>query len=713
MAALGKIRSRGAILIGVVGFALLAFIAGDVFNSTEGWRANQSQQVGEVFGEKMGIQDFQKLMDEYSEVLKIQQGQENLTEQQLTQVKDMVWNTYVQTKLVEKEAAELGLTVTDQEMQNVLTQGTNPMLMQTPFVNQQTGRFDVSLLKKFLADYKAAKGTNPQLAEQQSRLYMYWNFIEKTLRQQLLAQKYQGLLAHCFLSNPIEAKMAFEEENVESNIQLAAFPYSSIADNKVEVTDADLKAKYNELKFRFKQFVESRDVKYIDVLVEASATDKAAIQKQFNTYAQELASAADPAEVVRRSTSLVSYLGLPVAKSAFPMDIANRLDSMAVGTTSSVITNAQDNTLNVVKLLSKTQLPDSVQFRQIQVMGATAEASRKTADSIVAALAGGADFAALAKKYGQTGESSWMTTQQYQYAPSMDKDTKEYILSLNTMGVNETKNLAIAQGNIIVQVLDRKGMITKYNAAVIKKTIDFSKETYRTAYNKFSSFVSANATAEDIVKNAAKSGYRLLEAPDVTTAQHNVAGIASTRDALKWIFDAKAGDVSPLYECGNNNHLLLVVLDKVHEAGFRDLNDAQVKEMVKAEVLKDKKAAQLIEKLSGVKTLAAAKAKGAVVSPVNQVTFASPVFVTSTGASEPALSGAVAAVKKGAFSNTPVKGNAGVYVFQVDSKANRSAKFDAKAQETKLRQRAMQFAGNFMNELYMKAKVVDNRYLFF
>lgn len=713
MAALGKIRSRGVILIGVIGFALLAFIAGDVFNSTEGWRANQSQQVGEVFGEKIGIQDFQKLVEEYSEVLKIQQGQDNLTEDQLNQVKDMVWNTYVQTKLIENEAKELGLTVTDQEMQNVLTQGTNPMLMQTPFVNQQTGRFDISYLKKFLADYKANKGANPQIAEQQTKLYQYWTFIEKTLRQQLLAQKYQGLLAHCFLSNPIEAKIAFEDENVESNIQLAALPYSSIADNKVEVSESDLKAKYNELKPRFKQFVESRDIKYIDVLVEASATDKAAIQKQFATYAQELASANDPSNVVRRSTSLVSYLGLPVAKSAYPMDIANRLDSMAVGSTSAVITNTQDNTLNVIKLLSKTQLPDSVQFRQIQVMGASADASRKTADSIAAALAGGADFTAIAKKYGQTGESTWMTTQQYQYAPSMDKDTKEYIMNLNTMAVNEIKNLSMTHGNIIVQVLDKKGMITKYNAAVIKKDIEFSKDTYRTAYNKFSSFVSANAKAEDIAKNATKSGYKLQEAGDLTTAQHNIAGIGSTREALKWVFDAKAGEVSPLYECGDNNHLLLVVLDKVHEAGYRDLTDPQVKEVVKAEVLKDKKAAQLVEKLSGVKNIAAAKAKGAIITPVNQITFASPVFITSTGASEPALSGAVAAVKKGAFSSSPVKGNAGVYMFQVDSKNNRNVKFDTKVQESKLRQRAMQFAGNFMNELYIKAQVVDKRYLFF
>lgn len=713
MAVLGKIRSRGMILIGIIGLGLLAFIAEEAFRSCEATRNNQRQQVGEVYGEKISVQEFQRMVDEYAEAIKMQQGQENLNDEQLNQVKDMVWNSYVQNKLVEKEANELGLTVTDQEMQNILNQGTNPMLMQTPFVNQQTGRFDASSLKKFLAEYKNSKTTNPQMAQQYESIYKYWTFVEKQLRTQLLAQKYQSLLAHCFVSNSVEAKMAFKEENEESQIQLAAFPYTSIEDSKVQVSESDLKAKYDELKPRFKQYVESRDVKYVDILVEPSAADKNALKKQFAEYTKTLTEAADPSEVVRRSTSLVSYLGLPVDKEAYPGDVAMRLDSMAVGSVYGPFENAQDNTLNLIKLVAKVQLPDSVEYRQIQVGGATPEAANKTADSIYAALNSGADFEALAKKYGQTGEKTWMTTSQYQMAPSLDKDTKDYINSLNTMGVNELKNIKLPQGNIIVQVLNRKGMVTKYQAAVVKRTIDFSKETYRAAYNKFSSFVSANQTAADVEKNAAKSGYRVQEAKEITTSQHYLAGIHSTREALKWLFDAKQGDVSPLYECGDNNHLLLVVLDRINPVGYRSLNDPQVKEMVKAEVIRDKKAEQIVAKLNGVTSIAAAKTKGGVVTPVNQVTFASPVFLTATGASEPALSGAVAATTKGAFSKTPVKGNAGVYMFQVTGRSMRPVKFDAKEIEQRLRQRAMQYAGNFMNQLYINAKVVDNRYLFF
>ena len=713
MAALGKIRSKGAFLMGIIGLGLFAFIAEEAFRSCESTRNNARQQVGEVLGEKINVNEFQKLVDEYTEVIKMQQGAEALNDEQLNQVKDMVWNTFVQTKIVEHEAKQLGLRVTDAELQNVLKAGTNPMLLQTPFVNQQTGRFDANALQKFLAEYDTQRSANPQMAQQYETIYKYWTFIEKTLRQQLLAQKYQSLLAHCLLSNPVEAKMAFKEENNESNIQLAAFPYSSIQDDKVQITESDLKAKYDELKPRFQQYVESRDIKYVDFQVTPSAADKNALQKEFAGYAKDLASAEDPSAVVRKSSSLVNYLGIPVGKTAFPSDIAAKLDSMAVGHTSGVIENTMDNTLNVIRLIAKQQLPDSIEYRQIQVGGASADVAHKSADSIYAALKAGADFEAVAKKYGQTGQKAWMTTQQYQNAPSMDNDTKNYITSLNMMAVNETKNIVLPQGNIIVQVLSRKAMTDKYIAAVIKKNIVFSNETYSKAYNKFSSFVSANQTGDDIIKNAAKNGYRVQEANDITTAQHYLANIHGTRDALKWLFEAKQGAVSQMYTCGDNDHLLVAVLTEIHPVGYRSLDDSQVKEMVKAEVMKDKKAEMLMSKLNGVSTLAAAKAKGAKVADVNQVTFAAPVFVTLTGASEPALSGAVYATAKGKFSTKAVKGNAGVYMFQVTNKTMRPGKFDDKTMEQKLRQKTMQYAGNFMNELYINAKVVDNRYLFF
>ncbi len=713
MAALGKIRSKGVILISILGFALFAFIAEELFRSCESSRNESRQQVGEVLGDKVNVQDFQKLVDEYTNVIKMTQGRDNLTDDDLNQVKDVVWNTFVQTEIISKEASKLGLQVTDQELQNILNAGTNPMLLQTPFVNQQTGRFDANLLKKFLAEYKQAQTTNPQMAEQYQGIYNFWTFIEKSLRQQVLAQKYQSLLAGCLISNPVSAKMAYTDENQESNIQLASFAYSSINDNKVKISDADLKAKYEELKPRFKQYEETRSIKYVDYQVLPSASDRAALNKTVAGYVQSLKETADPVEIVRNSGSLVTYLGIPQTKAAFPTDIAARLDSMAVGSISAPVENKLDNTINVVKLISKVQLPDSVQFRAIQVGGATPADAAKTADSIFTALKSGAEFEAIAKKYGQTGEKNWITSNQYQNATSMDADTKSYIESLNTLPVNEIKNLKLTQGNLILQITDRKAMTDKYVAAVIKKPIEFSKNTYSAAFNKFSQFVSESQTLEAMQKNASKYGYKVQERMDIRNSEHYVAGIHGTREALKWIFETDENKVSQLYECGDNDHLLVLVMTKINKKGYRSLDDENVKNYVKQEVLRDKKAEMLMAKVKGVNSISAAKAKGAQVSAVNQVTFAAPVFVQSTGMSEPALSGAVAATAKGKFSSAAVKGNGGVYLFQVLEKKMRPVKFNAKEYEQRQRQKMMQYAGNFMQELYINANVKDNRYLFF
>lgn len=719
MTALGKIRSKGILLIIIIGLGLFAFIAEEAFRSCNGIKGQNSQQIGEVLGEKIYVQDFQKLLDEYQDAMKLTMRTDNLSEDQLNQLKDQVWQQLVSERVMKEDCKKLGLTVTEDELQNVLNDGTNQLLTQTPFVNQQTGRFDVSILKQFIDAYRKAEASNnSQQLDQMRPAYNYWLFVEKNLRTQLLAQKYQSLLANCVLSNKVEAKMAFNEENEEAQIQLASIAYNTIKDANIKVTDEELKAKYEELKPAFRQQQETRDVKMVDVQVKASATDRGQLQKDMAGYQKQLAAAADPTQVVSKSGSMIQYIGLPVSGKAFQQypDIASKIDSMAVGTTG-VVENTKDNTYNIVRILSRTELPDSVEFRQIQVGGKTLEAARASADSIQKALAAGGDFQAIAKRYGQDSTTTWFTGAMYEQASTMSQDNRTYIEALLNGAVGSTQNIELTQGNVVIQVLNRKAMKSKAVAAVIKKEIRFSDNTYSKAYNRFSQFVTqSQASLADLQKHATKFGYTVQDLNDFATSSHTVGNVGGSgiRDAIKWIFEAKEGQVSQLFEAGKeNDHLLVLCMTKIHPQGYRPWDDAQVKEILKREVIRDKKAEMIMAKLKGVNSIAAAQAKGAKVSTVNQITFAAPAFIQATGAAEPALSGAVAATAQGKFCSAPVKGNAGVYVFQVVKKQMRPAKYNEEQQIQMCRQRAMQYMGNFMQDLVFGAGVVDNRYLFF
>lgn len=712
MATLQKIRSKGPLLVIVIGLALFAFIAGDAWKVLQPHQGKQD--VGEVNGEVLSAQDYQKMVDELSEVIKLTNGLNSLTEDQLNNVKDQVWQSYVNNKLIAEQAEKLGLKVTDAEIQSIIDQGTHPLLMQTPFRNPQTGMFDKDMLKKFLVDYANLNASQmpAQYVEYYQKMGAFWQFVEKTLAQNTLAEKYQNLVTKSLISNPVAAEDAFNSRTEQSDLLLAGVPYSSINDSTVQVSDSEIKDRYNEKKEQFKQLVETRDIRYIDVKVVPSDADRKAVEKEVTEYSNQLASTtADFGTFVRSTGSSVNYSDVPVSKSVFPADVASRLDSTNVNEVYGPYYNQTDDSFNAFKLLAKVSSPDSIQFRQIQVYADTEEKTKTLADSIYNALKGGADFAAVAKIYGQTGEATWVNAQSWE-GSELDADNSKFINTLLNQPVNELANLNMGQANLILQVMNKKSMQTKYKVAVVKREVEFSKETYNATYNKFSQFVAQNTTIDSMVKNAEESGYTLMPRTDLSSAEHYVGGVRSTREALKWIFAAKPGEVSPLYECGENDHLMVVALDKIHEAGYRDINS--VAEMLRAEIRRDKKAEKIMEEMKKYNSIAQVKGmKDAVSDSVKHVTFSAPAYISVTRSSEPVI-GAVAAKTAANKVSSPIKGNGGVYMIQVYAKEKGSEKFDAKQEETTLTNMAVRIAGNqLINDLYQKAKVADQRYLFF
>ena len=715
MAAIGKIRSWGPALVGILALGLVGFIAQDGFSTCRGRAQMDSSIAGSIDGDKIDIQEYQTLVGEYQELLKFL-GQGNFDEEQLNSLRDEVWNTCVLNKMVEKEAKELGLTVTDDEVVKVLQEGTHPAIMQNPLlsrlVDPQTRTLDINKVNVYRENMKAQAQTNAQAAEEYEAFTHSWALAEKMLAQNLLTNKYQMLLAGCVLSNPVSAKAAFDNQNIESQALVASMSYSQINDNDVEVSEADLKAKYEELKEGFKNYQDSRDIKFVSVQVAASQKDRDELMKVMNkAYAELQGDSLAVTEVIRTSQSNVSYLGLPVSRAALPTDLADSITKMSVGQVTAPF-ESRDNTFNVVKFLGKTSVADSVEYRFISLVGMNGAAA--SADSIVKAVNAGAPFDSIAKNYGQRAEKTWMRSTDYEQASTLSADDKQYFTTLLNAPVNEVKNLTFAQGNVVLQVTQRRGSVEKYDVAIVKRTIDFSNETYNEAYNKFSQFVSESQDLAGLQEKAAEYGYTVLDRT-IRNTDHTIANIRSTHDALKWVFsEAEENQISQVYDrCGDNDRLLVVGLSKVNPKGYESM--ASVEETLKQEVLIDKKYAKLAEKLANVKTIAEAKAQGARVDTVSHITFASPAYVPGAMSPEVALSGAVAGVEKGAVSKAPVKGRSGAYFFQVlDRAARAGVQFNAAQQQQMLSQQGMQQTVRMaMQELYNNLDIKDNRYIFF
>ena len=708
MATLQKIRNRGPLLVAVIGIALFAFVAGDAWKAIQPHQGRQD--IGEVNGEAISAQDYQTLVDEYSEVIKLSQNVSALNDDQLTQIKDQVWQTYINNKLIEVEAKKLGLQVSDAEILDVIEQGVHPLLMQTPFNNPQTGAFDKDMLKKFLVDYENVDQLPAQYKEYYMKMGAFWNFIEKTLKESLLAEKYQSLIGKSLISNPVSAEDAFAARTQQTDVLLAAIPYSSVADSTITVSSGDIKERYNKNKEAYKQLMETRDIKYIDVLVTPSEADRAEVLNEVTEYANQLATATDMASFIRSTGSVIPFTEIAINKGVYPSDIATRIDSVKVGEVYGPYYNQADDSYNAMQVLKKEALADSIQFRMIQVYAENADKTKTLADSIYTALQKGANFVELAKIYGQTGESNWLTARSYEGA-TLDADNAKYIKALVNGKKNELTNLELGQVNVILQVLDKKAVKDKYQIAVIKRPVEFSKETYNKAYNEFSQFVAQNTTLEKLVENAEESGYRLLERADFRNNEHYVGGVKGTREALKWVFEAKEGEVSPLYECGNNDHMMVVAVEKINPAGYRDINS--VVDMLSMEIRREKKAEKILAELNGVTSIEQVKGMANAVSDtIKHITFGAPTFVGVTRASEPTL-GAVASKNEVNKVSAPVKGNTAVYVMQVINKENNAEEFNAKNEENSLSMMATRYASSFINDLYEKAKVKDNRYLYF
>lgn len=733
MAALQTIRNHGALIVGAIGLGLFGFIAGDLFNAIETTAAFNKQQAGEVYGTSIDIMEYQNLVEEMTQVMKMQrtmQGQsENLTDAELQQVREYVWNDFVRAQVIAKQAEEAGIQVTTADFQNALVKGeARSLSMMAAILGSKDGKLDFAALQEFLKN----KEKNVALAAQAQdgsleailAVDAVWKWTEKQLRKELLETKFYTLINNCCIGNPVSAQLDAATADQKRTV-VAAFPFNAIADADVTVEDADMQEIYNAKKDFYKLYSQTRDVKVLDVEVKASTEDQVALTMEVNEVANALRAGNDPATTVAASKSIVAFNNVPVRKDAYRgmNDIYSRLDTATVGYVSPAFYTVADNTVNTYKLVSKATLPDSVLYRRIFAVAADLEASKTLADSIATAVKGGADFAELAKKYQQPTDSMWLTSAQYEGA-ALDANTAEMINLLNATKAGQVAVLKLNNNySLVLQVLETKNPVEKYNLAVVKCKNDFSKETYNNELSKLNKFLSENTTIENIEKNALAAGYmvseRIVSAPDNSLE----AEMSGAKEAVRWALDdAKVGDISRIYECGaNKEHLLVMAVAGINDGEYVAWDNKNVKPELERIAMQNKKAAKALELVGTPKTMEeVAKVQQVVVDTIS-ANFARNARVNYVGIAEPALSGAIARAKVGEFVG-PIKGAGAVYYVQVLEELPSAVPYN---EANALQQATQNFMSNIMryqyygqpqevllNALMLDADVVDSRYKF-
>ncbi len=725
MAVLQKIRERNVLLVSIIAVALLLFILSMSNKSCSGSTA--SMTAGEVGGEELNLQEYQDLVQNYQFMYEITNPNAQLnSDEAQNQIHDQAWNTYLLNKLIANECNKIGLAVTDDEVNKVLTtdgctqNGQVSSFLRIPyFMNSETMAYDPTAFSTIASELENLKA-NGQLTDDAAKLYKYMAFAKQQIKNEMLANKYNALLMNGMISNPVEAKQNFAQRTAEKEILLVSVPYSTIDDSKVKVTDDEVNARFKADKAKYASLTAVRDAKVIDVFVQPSDLDKTEIENDFKNYYAELDSANDTKSInlaVRNSSSNIPYSKVLKSAKGFPTYIASMLEgtdsiTLSVGQTSKPQFDQINNKYYIAKLIDKQTQVDSVLHREILVSGTDDKEKATRADSIMNALNTGGSFKSIAQTYNQHGDSAWIATSQYENSRI---DSEDDLLYLNTLYTSEIgyHKLQLQNGNILItQILEKRNPITKYNVAVIDKTFNFSERTYNDAFNKFSSFIASNKTIGEIEKNAEKNGYS-VQSISVPSNQHSVAGVQNTRDALKWLYDdAKVGDLSEIYRCGSNDHLMLVSLSGVSDGTY---SESMVKEHLKEVIANEKKADQILKNYGKAKTIEAAqKVSGAIVDTLSNVTAVMPVQVPATQSQEPLVGVIAAKTANGAVAG-PFKGVGGVYMLKVLGSTDPKGKeiYEEKSEKEQAARQNLSTAMRTMQlSLMKKNKVKDLRYKF-
>ncbi|MBR2370342.1 MAG: SurA N-terminal domain-containing protein [Paludibacteraceae bacterium] len=684
MATLENIRKRGVLLSIVIGGSLLAFILGGIdFQTVFG---DSRTTVATVDGEDVSIQEYEARLDEMTTFYKMEMGQSSLDENTTRQVQNSVWNTYLHEQIIGAQCAELGIVVTDEEITRQLTGDVpHPMMSQLRmFYNAEKNGYD----KDILYDLLSAIDQEPN-----GDLAKYWSFIERNVKLQMLEDKYNTLVSSSFNYSNVDATAAFEAKKI-ANISYVSIPYYTMADSLISVSDSEIKAYYQENINIYNNAEETRKLNYITFPIVPSADDYTNIKTWIEGLEEEFSTSKDYVAICNQNSDQ-PYNDIALSRNKVDASLRDFAFSGKAG--DFYAPRLVGDTYQMARIVETGIVsPDSIKVRHILV------ADQAKADSIMAALKSGANFAELAKNNSLAGTSQnggelgWMSEGDFdvEFSKACFKGKVNKVFSFPFSGMIQ-----------IVEITEATKPVAKVKICVISRKVEASSQTYGIIYNNASQYIAKNSDSKAFVDSAKAEEGLFLHTIDIKNTDNVVSDLKDSRQIVRWAFQNEEGDVAnQVFECGDR--FVVAMLSEITPKGDKSLES--VKSYVKTAVMNAKKADKIIADAQ------AKLADSKYISDLGEVKTAdnasmNSAFIPGIGR-EPKVAGAIPSL----IADNDIKfvaGNAGVYVLKLND-APATGEIDIEHEIKNLSSR-IPYQMMIFESLKNQSEVEDNRINFY
>jgi peptidyl-prolyl cis-trans isomerase D len=702
MALLSKIRERSGLAVTIIAVGLLLFIVGaDLMQTNSFLMGSSDSVVGTIAGNDVDRREFETKLEEAKENYANQTGK-SPTEFELQSLNEQVWNQYIFEKAYFPEFEKLGISVSDEERDDmVVGKNIHPSIQQV-FVNQQTRQFDKALVQNYLKNIESSQADPKQVT--------MWKKFVKSLGPDRMRVKYENMLKLSSYVTKEEQARQYHVQSDKASIKFVSVPFSSIIDSTIKVEDSQLKEYLNKNKEKYK-VEESVALDYVAFPIKPTGADTLYFKEEMIGLKSELAATKDDTAFVNMnsdSPNEISYVNLANLPARLTQEVSSPKKDSVYGPVEDM------GSLKLFKIFDIKE--DSVWSGRashilFRIDNGNKAAALKKADSVLALIKKGASFELMASRFGtdgtaqQGGDLGWFSEGR------MVKPFSDAVFNFGKPGLLP-KPVETEFGYHLIKVTAPKTK-TLYGVATVTRAIIARDETKDAVYTKAGNFASSVKSLEDFSKQVDENKeLTKMSAEKVLKTSKYVNNLSNAGELVRWAFtDSEIGKISPVFSLENN--FVVAVLKKKTEKGYGSIDD--FKDDLTQKVRNEAKAKIITEKLAASGSLdEVAKKYGpeAQVGNAADLTLGNP-FIAGLGY-DPYLIGRVFGSKVGQ-SSQPITFESGVCKITTEAltPAPEIADYTSYKNQLLQSQSGRMVEDRIRESLKEAAEVEDNRYKFF